>query len=345
MDCPFLNVIDVDLSVCNHRYDNTMTYVEQTDTLQEPSATNVLTKAFSSGIRVGANIGQHAQTLPLSTFVSDSLTNGTLKCDYYFPAKNDLVSTEQYTENEFDILYESNRAWFSSLIGKDPSVLSYGYGNTNYSEFAKKYFLAGRNSQFNLTVSEYGKSFDNSFLGNPQRSYLLDNFISHVSTYRWYDEAIYIGKAQALQNLADAIDIAYLSGGLVTNFTHWHDVVNIADYDDYFSMLSAKNVNNDIHFCSYGEAVEYMVFRSIVSKVTTYIPRSNVNSINIKIETDTFDKTDILNTPLSIKFNLTSSILDGKTVQCTGGTIYSQIGNIVMIDVDYDTEILIQIFE
>lgn len=333
---------DFDVEICNHRHDKKMTYVEQTDELDLSAADIILSKALSRSLRVGGFIGQHAQTLPLSTYIQNRISDSTLRCDYYFPPKNSADSGIEYTEEEFDALYENNRQWFYNLMNRNPSCLSYGYGITNYSTFAKKYFLAGRNSGYYSTY-DYGKSFNGSFLGSPNQAYTLDNWINHYASFRWYDNAKTVGVEASLQSLSDVIDVAYASSGMVHNFTHWHQMrsdttglLGYDVYDTYFDMLVAKNVNNDIHFCSFGEAVEYMVFRSMISKAVMYRPKNDLSKLIIRMESlNSINVNPILNTPISVKVDLSMTHLAEKIVRCKGGTIYNQTGNIVIVEIPY----------
>lgn len=310
------------VSICAHYQGKSMTYTEQTDAIREPSFSHIMEMAIERNIKVGANTyyGDSANADKIKTY----LGQGQLWIDAYsLPTSGG----EQVTEEEYDIFYQENiLPYFINNFGLKPTTLSYGYGNVSYNQYAKKYFLAGRNSGISGN-SDYGVGF-----GNPSDiPYNLVNYISRSSSSRWYD-AVHtstnpISKEESLSNIATLIDNANQEGGWVNNFTHWHNVENdgnMAEYEEYFDLLASKNQDNNIAFLGYGEAVGYLAYRSIIKKVSMYVPKAQNDRIVIRLYADDADivtNTELIRTPISVKFSLKGTILEGKNIQCNHNLI------------------------
>lgn len=320
------------IEVCNHRYGKGMTYTEQTDKLVDSAFYKVMALSTNYGIKVGAftNPMTGIDNVP----DSDALTyisSNNLWCDIYW-RYNDMTNSTDVDEATF---MEKNAEQINSFIsrwGYKPVAISYALGNLSYSSYVKRTYLGGRNSYFN-DDTDYGKSFDGIYLGLPNNDYSLDRFTSKASSTRFYDYADRsgIGYDTALQHSQDLIDATYANHGWLNNFSHWHEYIS-NDHEDwlngYFAMLNQKKqqYNNDIHFCGYGEAVAYLVYRSMISKAVIYSPTKNANtqlvirleaknSVSVDGVNATSIDTDLLQIPISIKFSTVGTPLEGQTIK------------------------------
>lgn len=320
------------IEICNHRLDKKMTYTEDTDVLPQRAIDYILPMAVTRGINTCVFASMEADTV-LSEYVMTQINNNLLYPDVYFMPTR--YAATDITEEEIDADYQRYLNWFLPIFGRKPVSFAYSVGNTSYSQFMMKYFLAGRNSGKN-EYTDYGTG-----LGNPSNiPYSLSGYISKQSSFRWWDTARQNSDnfAVQIQAVADKIDETLLNGGWVNNFTHWHNVVDldidpitgevregreglpsISAYDDYFAMLAQKNANNEIYFAGYGEAVAYLVYRESISKAVMYSPVGAENDkLIIRLEAkNVFNiDTDLLQVPISIKFSTTGTPLEGQTIRC-----------------------------
>lgn len=311
------------VSICDHYQGKLMTYTEQTDAVREPSFSHIMEMANARNIKVGANT--YYEDANNIGKIKEYLTQKQLWIDAYsLPVVGGGIHV---TEEEYDLFYQEKiLPYFVNNYGFKPTALSYGYGNESYKQCAKKYFLAGRNSDISGN-SDYGVG-----CGNPSDiPYNLTNYISRSSSARWYDavhtSANPISKEESLSNIATLIDNAKQTSGWVNNFTHWHNVENdgnMAEYEEYFDLLASKNQDNSIAFLGYGEAVGYLVYRSIIKKVSMYVPKAQNDRIVIRLYADDADivtNTELIRTPISVKFSLKGTILEGKKIQCNHNLI------------------------
>ena len=221
----------------------------------------------------------------------------------------------------------------------------------------------------------YGrKAFNGNYIGAPEIAYdrtqyeQMISWISQPSTTRWDSfirdninggMSINDAVADAVSKMSTLLDICYQQGGWFRDFVHWDDYYpqtggwykNFTEWttsvDDVpfnplavmftalFNMMRNKSYFNDIHFCSWGEAVEYMVARMMVKKVSAYTPQSDPNAINIALEVDMSkygNITDMLNTPISVNIDLTGTPLSSETVDVINADSYIQNGNSLTID-------------
>ena len=96
--------------------------------------------------------------------------------------------------------------------------------------------------------------------------------------------------------------------GWVNNFTHWHNVVadhREKDYERYLDMLAEKNNNGDIHFCSYGEAISYCTYYSLINGLKWYETKDEEGRahcfILLNLLPDDSINTQLLQTPISCR--------------------------------------------
>lgn len=388
------------ISVCDHRHNKKMTCTFQADNHTIESYTYMCNLASTLGIRLGVFYGKHAQgSMAQNGYAAIKQAEAADICrtDIYFPAPAGSDRTVLYTEEQYISLVNEYKSWLQGIVNRIPSVFSYAYGADTYTEFAKDYWLAARNSEeYNQYVSSrqnylnYGKkAFDGNFVGTPQilynpNAYTIDqqSWISQPSTTRWdhfikdninnhgmsIDDAV----SDAVSKMSALLDACYNNGGWFRDFVHWDDyypqtggwyknftewTTNVDDvpfnpldkmFTALFNMIVAKSYFDDIHFCSWGEAIEYMVARMMVKKVSAYTPKLDQNAINIALEVELSKYNNIqniqgmLNIPISLLLSLANTPLSGKTVVSKSEDVnIIQSGNNVIIELyPYRTQLV-----
>lgn len=317
------------VEVCAHRYGKKMTYTEQTDGLYynhqtAPSYQWFVPYAKSKGIKVGIFAGLSSGMDDPDGVIRSDLDNGHIWLDLYSWAPNiasklpESGSAGQITEEEWDEAYEDYLLpAFLQLAGKKPVCLSYSYGNTSFRDYITQ-LLGARNSGISGDT-DYGNG-----LGSPNnQAYSFNRFKSKASTTRWYNTAIVNDNdfAGQLAIQSALIDTTMLNGGWINNFTHWHNYIQDGNEqwgEAYLDLLASKNVNNEICFAGYGEAVAYLVYRQLITKVAMYSPTAHHNDQLIirlnSINTLNVD-TDLLQVPISVKFSTVGTPLEGQTIK------------------------------
>lgn len=311
------------VEICAHRYGKKMTYTEQTDGLQTSiSYLPYMSLAKARNIKVGCFVG-------LSSAVVDT-PNGDVKSDYeankiwldaYSMAPNiqtKIVNGETITQEEWNTAYNLYLLPnFYNFTGKKPVALSYSYGTNNFKDYTTQ-FLGARNSA-NNGDTDYGVGN-----GNPSdKPYSFNRFCSKTSTTRWYDQAKTNSNdfSGQLTIQSALIDTTLQNSGWLNNFTHWHNYWEDGNEEwaeTYLDLLASKNVNNEIYFAGYGEAVAYLVYRQMITKAVMYSPNANHNEqLVIRLEaTNTLNvDSDLLQVPISVKFSTVGTPLEGQTIK------------------------------
>ena len=319
------------IEVCSHRYGCSMAYTEQTDDLKNTSPdtpyTWIVPYAKSKNIKVGGFVNVNKGQISPMNGLKEDYDNGYIWLDAYSLTPN-LAEYIRPTGSHYgeDITQEMwNEAYnnyilpiFYNFTGVKPIALSYSYGKDTFKNYILQ-FLGARNSNNNGNTN-YGVGF-----GSPNNiPYTWQSYNSCESTTRWYNaEKIKPTQDWAAAILAQGnlIDATKLNGGWINNFTHWHDVVSDGRqeiYEDYIDMLAQKNVNNEIWFCGYGEALSYLVYRQIITKAVMYSPNSDAtNKLVIRLETinNLGIDADLLQVPISVKFSTIGTPLAGQTIK------------------------------
>lgn len=331
MEVTFFPRKDYDVEVCNHRYGKAMTYTDQTDSLQLAiSYTPYMTLAKSKGVKVGC-------FAYISDFGSVSFQNakqdyenGKLWLDLYSYCSSLQYKIEHHetiTEQEFEGAY-TNELFpaYLAAIGKKPVCLSYAYGNDSFKDYVIPKFLGARNSEpdpnysSNTYPTDYGIG-----LGNPNNEpWSVSRYKSKASSMRWYDAAKSKGNkfSEELEIVSQKIDETAQNHGWLNNFTHWHNYWQDGNEEwaeSYLTLLAQKKSQKDIYFAGYGEAVAYLVYRSMISKAVMYSPNGAENDkLIIRLEAKNIFNidTDLLQVPISIKFSTTGTPLAGQTIRC-----------------------------
>lgn len=317
------------IEVCSHRYGKRMAYTEQTDgqqnTGQYESYQWLVPEAKTRNIKVGIFAMVNGSISPAGGLRED-YDNGHVWLDVYGyctpllpyinPGGDDLtgqITQEIWNEAYNDYILEN----FRNFTGKVPVALSYSYGRDGYKNLISQ-LLGGRNSG-NSGYTDFGVGY-----GNPNNvPYSFSTFNSKPSTTRWYDTENVKPSPNwslAIAEQGNLIDATMLNGGWLSNFTHWHNVKNDGNqsiYEDYLDMLATKNVNGEIWFCGYGEALAYLVYRQLITRAVMYSPVQNNDQLVIRLESrNTLSiNPDLLQIPISVKFSTVGTPLANQTIK------------------------------
>ena len=327
------------IEICKHRYGKQMTYTEQTDGVHyEDSYPWIRSLLKERGLKAGifASLGDLKSRKIYE--VKEDVENGIFGVDVYsslLPSVLDKVMHRhrRISESEWNDFYDYQimPAYFR-VFGRFPIAVSYAYGNDKFKK-AVTQFLGGRNSGVGA-----GYMYDENVLNN-----------SRPSTFRWYDEFVRGGGYNAdsqIDKMQDAIEGALHESGWINNFTHWHNVVSDhreKDYEKYFDMLYEMNRKYDIHFCSYGEALSYCAFRTMITG-TSILPcidnQGRQHSI-LKLEIDTKKERNpfLLQVPISLKV----SFQESRPVSCNY-PLKQLSDKEVIIEVPYSSSPIIDIY-
>lgn len=333
---------DYDVEVCSHRLGKQMTYTEQTDGLNfDVSYSQFMALAKARNIKVGAFASYYELNHANINIAQNDKNNGHLWVDEYSlcPSLYDKITHyESPTEQEFISAYNSELLPnFISVFGKKPVALSYAYGQEGFRNVVCPLYLGARNSAYNGNT-DYGVGY-----GNPSdKDYSFTRYCSKVGTTRWYDYAKVHGNdfAGSLSLLSSDIDTTMQNGGWLNNFTHWHNYWqdhNEQWAETYLNLLQTKNVNDQIYFAGYGEAVAYLVFRQMITRAVMYSPLRYHNSqLIIRLETSNtlgIDP-DLLQIPISVKFSTLGTPLMGKEITSNCNLI-SKGGEDYIVEIPY----------
>lgn len=332
------------IEVCAHRLGKSMTYTEQTDGLRfDISYAPFMALAKARNIKVGSFAAYSEFNNASINTAKEDIANGHLWVDEYSlcPALEEKITHyESPTDEEFIAAYNSElMPAFVNTFGKKPVALSYSYGQQGFNGVVCPLYLGGRNSQ-NLNYTDYGVSY-----GNPNNEpYSFARFRSKASTTRWLDTAWGHDKDFAGQLVIQGalIDATKQNGGWLNNFTHWHnywqnDIEQWAE--TYLDLLASKNVNNDIYFAGYGEALAYLVYRQIITKAVMYSP-VKYSSTKLVIRLETINNLgvnpELLQVPISVKFSTAGTPLAGESIKCNNRNLISLGNNQYIIEIPFE---------
>lgn len=306
------------VEVCAHRHGKKMTYTDQTDGQHtEISYVPYMTMAKERNIKVGCFLMLNAPVDDTVGMKSD-YDNGNIWFDVYSYAPNisQKISSGDITQEEWIEAYNTYLfPNFYNFLNKKPIALSYSYGNHTFEDYVTQ-FLAARHSGYN-NLTNYGIGF-----GTPSNiPYSFDNYKACPSTMRWYDQAKTEGKfEEQLAIISLKIDETMQNGGWINNFSHWHNYYSDGNEqwaEAYLDLLASKNINNDIYFAGYGEAIAYLVYRQLITKSIMYSPKGQENNkLIIVLEAKNILNIDseLLQIPISIKFSTANTPLQGQSI-------------------------------
>lgn len=330
------------VEICSHRLGKKMTYTEQTDGLNfDVSYSQFMALAKARNIKVGAFASYYELNHANIGLAKDDERNSHLWIDEYSlcPSLYDKITEYQSpTEEEFVAAYNAELLpAFEQTFERKPVALSYAYGQQGFKNVVCPLYLGARNSWYNGDT-DYGIN-----LGSPNDfPYSFQRFSSKQGTTRWFDYAVthdndYSG---SLELLSSKIDETMQNSGWLNNFTHWHNYWQTHNEQwaaTYLDLLASKNEHNEIYFAGYGEALAYLVYRQIITKVVMYSPIQNSSSqLIIRLETDNVLNvdTDLLQIPISVKFSTVSTPLAGADLKSDHNLI-SLGGSDYIVEIPY----------
>lgn len=315
------------VEVCYHRLGKKITYTDNTDALTPASYQNILPLLKSNNIK-GSVFAAYTDFVSTPQMIAES-EDGTIWTDIYSqtPSPELLLDPDTATEPNFDAAYYN--VWlntFEQYLKSKPYSISYRNGKYYFSDWIRKYFIGGRGSELSGDT-DYGIGCGLVNGQTSQKAYTFDNVKVISNTLRWYDKAMgYYGgsgnkdiELSAVANMIDSI-MALTNGGWIRNFTHWDQYVidgHISWAEEYYDLLASKNINGDIYFAGFGEALSYLAYREMITKVAMYSPVHNPNNqLVIRLETKNVLELsqDLLGVPISVKFSTIGTPLEGQTI-------------------------------
>lgn len=302
-----------------------MTYTEQTDGLRTRHGfyyTQFLSLAKARNIKAGAFFSYYDPTFGDLSDAKQDVRNNYLWVDEYSLAPSTYDKITNFispTEQEFVTSYNTELLpVFMDNFGKKPVALSYSYGQNGFKNIVCPLYLGARNSERN-GGTDYGVGY-----GSPSNEpYSTTRYCNKDGSMRWYDAAKADNNnfAGQLDVVSERIDETLINGGWINNFTHWHNYWEDGNEEwaeTYLDLLANKNANNEIYFAGYGEAVAYLVYRQMITKVAMYSPVQNPSTqivIRLEARNTLGIDTDLLQVPISIKFSTTGTSLAGQTIK------------------------------
>ena len=324
------------IEVCAHRLGKKMTYTDCTDQFRigesYGSYEGITALAKARGIKLSF-FGRNLEfgSTSFENVIKPDIESGAIWADMYswtISLSEKLYHGDDITEEEWNYAYNNELLpLYFNALGKKPLALSYSYGNDSFKDYVIPKYLGARCSGSSRDTS-YGVGY-----GSPNNiPYSISHNKSLGATFRWWDEAKTQGNySEVIGEVASKIDETIASGGWIVNFTHYHSVYQEGTqqvYEDYLDMLAAKNVNGEIYFAGYGEALAYLVFRQIITKVVMYSPIGAENDkliIRLETKNNLNIDTDLLQIPISVKFSTAGTPLEGQNIKCSHNLI--SLGN------------------
>jgi hypothetical protein len=297
------------ISICDHKNGADVTITEATDTVQREPRWTVEYYGYKNNVRVGTYIGYHYGTDYIDVFETERM--GAFRADMYL-----LIQGGSFGTIPQEIAFKNE--WFKDVTrGRECSAVSFAGGNTGWINDTDDFYLTGRNSLSG--TDNYGQN-NGVFLGTPNLAYTVLNYRNRPNTIRWFDEGL------TMPQIATALANTIATRGWFQNFTHWHNLSSggiLYKQDDYYQTLRAQLVTSGVkgYFCSAGEAAEYMVYRSLITRKSCYT--SNQNTVIVALEVSNIIFSNLLNTPVSVQIDLSTSPLAGKNISCVGCEIIS----------------------
>ena len=278
------------------------------------------------------------------------ITNGAYGHDYI----NGVSGASNHSE--LIGVVENQRSWLKGLTGREISCGSYRNGaQGGYLEHIPLW-LAVRNSVPSPSIpgvagnTFYGFSKGGSLLGLPVGSVMSrQTFITFPSTFRWWDSWNGSGytKTQATNHFTTQLNLTIANGGWYKDFCHWHSARNegnLESVDEFLQIFRTIVGSEFVHTCSKGEAVEYLFIRDITSRVIAKEIGSSV--VLIADVVDKFKgsftagianglKLECLNTPLSVKVDLSDTSLSGKILKSNYGKLRSLGSDLYIVEIPF----------
>lgn len=339
------------VEICDHRLGKKMTYCDITTMIPKLVSEKLLPLFVgynqANNLRVSCFFHNDG-TLPtgpyssyLGPYVMQQIANNVIWPDMYFYP--DPIN--DYTEEAVTRAWNSLQPWFIDKFGMKPIGAVFSSNVQSYKQYTYSYFLSVESDAIGSINgnTDYGVG-----VGNPSNvPFSLSRYFPRVINSRVLDFARADNEDYAtyINQMATLIDqtLALPRGGFIGNFSHWHDLLYL-DYDKntgdpipgrndyainngfkpYYNMLAAKNQNNEIYFAGFGEAMAYLVFRELITRVVMYSPTKHSDSqLAIRLETqNTLSvNTELLQVPISVKFSTVGTPLENRTIQSENNLI------------------------
>jgi hypothetical protein len=263
----------------------------------------------------------------------EQIANGVVWPDLYFMPDPAGDYSDEAQERNKQTLW----SWFENKFGKIPTTIVFSLQPSYYGNYMMQYILSGDRTNIPDDNTDYGLG-----VGNPNNvPYSKAHYYNRPCNKRALENSLENEDyATNIADLADFIDetMALPNGGFIFNFNHWHRLLykDIDPYTGevkegregmpavnngfkpYFNMLAQKNVNDEIYFAGYGEAIAYLVYRESISKAVMYSPIGSENDkLIIRLEAKNIFNVDArqLQVPVSIKFSTANTPLSGKSIK------------------------------
>ena len=354
------------IEVCTHRLGKKITYCECTTDIPTYVQTTVLPYVMDLYNEYNLKtsccfMDVYKNSAWNTTYGKQCIASGAIWPDLYFypdPIKD-------YSETAIMKAWNRLLPWFVEQFGHIPNAVAFTSSVMSYKQYLGDKFLGAIYDpaySARTTNTDYGIG-----VGNPdnvpysQNKYYPRHFNMRIMDWGVWDNENYEFYRSFASDLIDAT-LALPKGGLITNFSHWHDLVKL-DYNTdgtpiagrndyainngfkpYFNMLVQKNLNNnnEIYFSGFGEAIAYLVYRESIVKSTMYSPigsendkliirleATNIPTISkyndIEGEVQQLVDTNLLLTPISVKFSTAGTPLQGYTIRSNNNLI--NLGN------------------
>lgn len=350
MNVVFFPRKDYDVEICAHRLGKKMTYTECTDQFRFDTVVDnvnyfdwIMNIMRTRGIKPSFFARYSDLYHSRFTLAREMFNDGDLWIDEYSwsPELDEKISTgANITPEEFIQSYNNTLLPpFIENLNRKPVCLSYSYGNTSFQDGVCPLYLGARNSAYNSMETDYGNSF-----GNPNNiPYSFNEYKVKKNTIRWYDLAKQDNTFdEKIAIVASLIDESIINGGWVRNFTHFDDMLvdgNALQAEKYYTMLSQKNMNDEIYFAGFGEAVAYLVYRQFTTKAVMYSPIGDENNklvIRLECKNTLNVDVDLLQIPISIKFSTIGTPLESQNIK-SNRNLVSLGGGQYIVEIPYSS--------
>lgn len=282
------------------------------------------------------------------------ISSGRLGWDYV----NGVSGINQGFELFMLIEFEMN--YIYSNTGHYPSAFSYRNGQNGGYLMMMKYLLGGRNSDLIQTdllhngKTDYGQNKEGDYLGLPQQATTRANRINSQNTTRFKDmtEGTVVGtwgsESQVRTYCAGQVTLSKTNKGIYNDFIHryqWSTAAQRAKFGTFTGALNTAAGSDFVWRTSYGDAMEYLFYREMINRIASYEADSKVHIVIEKIDpyknnlnsgiSERLPLT-LIRVPISVRINLTGTVLAGKDIQTNYGTILPDGVDEYIIQIPFD---------
>lgn len=244
---------------------------------------------------------------------------------------------------------EDMQNWLESLTGRKPSSFSFRNGENGSQAQQLPFWLGGRvSSTGNPNTVDADTRYGNN-LGFPALPAARFDFIHYANTDRFSDYPTFT-QEQVDAYVRTQMQKTLANHGWYRSFAHWHTLKadgKMADLGRYLGIIREEAGSNFIWTCGNGEALEYMFLRELASRSTV---QQNGNRLHVIV--DVVDKYKAVNnfgitnkvpliqfnTPLSVKVDLTGTVLAGKQVKSSFSKVRNLGNNQYIVEVPYHSD-------